>query len=52
MESKKAASSLCRLVSDVMNDKLDNGFAIIRPPGHHADPQMAGVFCILNNVAV
>lgn len=32
--------------------KLDNGFAIIRPPGHHAEPGLAGGYCIINNVAV
>jgi histone deacetylase 6 len=36
----------------VVGGELDNGFAIIRPPGHHAEPGMAGGFCILNNVAI
>jgi histone deacetylase 6 len=31
---------------------LDNGFAIIRPPGHHAEPGVAGGYCVINNVAV
>lgn len=50
--AKKAASSLCKLVSDVVTDKLDNGFAVIRPPGHHAEPGLAGGYCVINNVAV
>jgi acetoin utilization deacetylase AcuC-like enzyme len=29
-----------------------NGFALIRPPGHHAPPQTAMGFCLVNNVAV
>ena len=37
-EAKAAASSLCHLVSRVALGKLDNGFAVIRPPGHHAEP--------------
>lgn len=51
-EAQRAADSLCRLVSAVVNDNLDNGFAIIRPPGHHAEPGLAGGYCILNNVAI
>lgn len=51
-EAKAAASSLCRLVSRVASGKLDNGFAVIRPPGHHAEPGGAGGYCIINNVAV
>lgn len=29
-----------------------NGFAIVRPPGHHAHPSMAEGFCFINHVAV
>jgi len=28
------------------------GFALVRPPGHHAMPQEAFGFCLLNNVAI
>jgi acetoin utilization deacetylase AcuC-like enzyme len=28
------------------------GFALVRPPGHHAPPQMAMGFCLVNNIAV
>lgn len=28
------------------------GFAIVRPPGHHAEPDAAMGFCLLNNVAI
>jgi acetoin utilization deacetylase AcuC-like enzyme len=28
------------------------GFALVRPPGHHAPPQTAMGFCLINNVAV
>lgn len=51
-EAKKAATSLCRLVSQVIRGDLDNGFALIRPPGHHAEPGLAGGYCVINNVAV
>lgn len=51
-EAKNATASLCRLVSKVVQDDLDNGFAVIRPPGHHAEPGVAGGYCVINNVAV
>ncbi|MBI4511254.1 MAG: histone deacetylase [Deltaproteobacteria bacterium] len=28
------------------------GFAVVRPPGHHAEPGRAMGFCLINNVAV
>mmetsp|Transcript_23699 Transcript_23699/g.49617 ORF Transcript_23699/g.49617 Transcript_23699/m.49617 type:complete len:658 (-) Transcript_23699:134-2107(-) len=51
-EAKTAASSLCNLVSRVVSGNHDNGFAVIRPPGHHAEPGLAGGYCVINNVAV
>jgi acetoin utilization deacetylase AcuC-like enzyme len=29
-----------------------NDFAIVRPPGHHAHPNLASGFCLFNNIAV
>ncbi|MGP8217683.1 MAG: histone deacetylase family protein [Bacteroidia bacterium] len=29
-----------------------NDFAIVRPPGHHAHPNMASGFCLFNNIAI
>jgi histone deacetylase 6 len=51
-EAKQAASALCQMVSHVVCGKLKNGFAITRPPGHHAEPASAGGYCLINNVAV
>ena len=35
-----------------MNGEAKNAFAIVRPPGHHAEPDRAMGFCIFNNVAI
>jgi len=36
----------------VVNGDVENAFAIVRPPGHHAEPDKAMGFCLFNNVAV
>lgn len=47
-----AAGGLIQLVDRVLDGDLDNGFALIRPPGHHAEANRAMGFCLFNNVAV
>lgn len=36
----------------VARNKLQKSFAIVRPPGHHAEPDEHMGFCFFNNVAV
>lgn len=31
---------------------MKNGFAVVRPPGHHAEASQAMGFCFFNSVAV
>ncbi|MDZ7319616.1 MAG: histone deacetylase, partial [candidate division KSB1 bacterium] len=36
----------------IMQHKIDNAFAAIRPPGHHAEKNQAMGFCLFNNIAI
>ena len=47
-----AAGSVLELVQEVWKKNLDRGFAIVRPPGHHAEVARAQGFCLFNNVAL
>lgn len=47
-----AAGGVLELIDHVMAGKADNGFAMVRPPGHHAEADRAMGFCFFNNVAV
>jgi acetoin utilization deacetylase AcuC-like enzyme len=47
-----AAGAAVDLAVQVAAGALDNGFAAVRPPGHHATRDRAMGFCLLNNVAV
>jgi acetoin utilization deacetylase AcuC-like enzyme len=47
-----AAGGLVRAVEAVLAGEIANGFALVRPPGHHATPTRAMGFCLFNNVAV
>ncbi|MEM3699252.1 MAG: histone deacetylase [Candidatus Bathyarchaeia archaeon] len=47
-----AAGGTLKAVDLVMNGKYENAFAVVRPPGHHAERFRAFGFCIFNNVAI
>lgn len=47
-----AAGGLLEAIDLVMEGKIQNGFALVRPPGHHAEASRAMGFCIFNNVAI
>lgn len=36
----------------ILSMKTGSGFAIVRPPGHHAEQSESMGFCLLNNIAV
>ncbi len=47
-----AAGGLFALIDAREAGKIDNGFALVRPPGHHAESNRAMGFCLFNNVAL
>jgi acetoin utilization deacetylase AcuC-like enzyme len=50
--ARLAAGSLTALCAEVAASRLDGGLAVVRPPGHHAERDLAMGFCLFNNVAV
>ena len=47
-----AAGGLLNLTDMVLQGQVDNGFALIRPPGHHALGHRGMGFCLLANAAI
>jgi acetoin utilization deacetylase AcuC-like enzyme len=50
--ARLAAGALVGAVDAVMAGQLDNAFALVRPPGHHATRSRAMGFCLFNNIAI
>jgi len=50
--ARLAAGSVLELCRRVAEGELSRGFAAVRPPGHHAERDLAMGFCLFNNVAV
>lgn len=47
-----ACGAAPELITAVSDGIVATGFALIRPPGHHATSQQAMGFCLINNIAV
>ena len=47
-----AVGGVLKTVDAVMKGTIDNAFAAIRPPGHHAESDRAMGFCLFNNIAI
>ncbi|MBN2702167.1 MAG: histone deacetylase family protein [Methylohalobius sp. ZOD2] len=47
-----AAGTAIAAVEAVVEGRTSSAFAVVRPPGHHAEPVRARGFCLFNNAAV
>ena len=47
-----AVGGSIELVKAVLENRLKNGFALLRPPGHHALSNRAMGFCLFGNIAI
>lgn len=50
--ARLAVGAVLAAVDAVMADEVDNAFALVRPPGHHAEADEPRGFCLFNSVAV
>ncbi|HMV43490.1 MAG TPA: histone deacetylase [Leptospiraceae bacterium] len=47
-----ASGSGIALADVILRGEADNGIALVRPPGHHAEKYHAMGFCMFNNIAI
>jgi acetoin utilization deacetylase AcuC-like enzyme len=47
-----AAGGTVELARAVVKGEIERGFALVRPPGHHAEYHRAMGFCYFNNIAI
>ncbi|MGD2058502.1 MAG: histone deacetylase [Anaerolineales bacterium] len=47
-----AVAGTLTILNHVLDGEHTKGFAIVRPPGHHASAQKAMGFCLFNNIAI
>jgi acetoin utilization deacetylase AcuC-like enzyme len=50
--ARYAVGSLLALIDAVFAGEIANGFAFVRPPGHHAEPDRPMGFCLFSNAAI
>uniref|UniRef100_A0A6T7NXX2 Histone deacetylase domain-containing protein n=1 Tax=Hanusia phi TaxID=3032 RepID=A0A6T7NXX2_9CRYP len=47
-----AAGSAIGMVNAILDERITNGYCLLRPPGHHAERERGRGFCLLNNIAI
>ncbi|CAF0799723.1 unnamed protein product, partial [Adineta steineri] len=50
--AKLAVGGSLNLLDSIMTNQCRNGFALVRPPGHHASSNEINGFCLFNNVVI
>ena len=48
----QAVGGTLQLADHIIAGTINNGFGLLRPPGHHAENAMAFGFCMFNNIAI
>lgn len=48
----RASGAICFGVDQVLQGKTNNAFCMVRPPGHHAESEIAMGYCFFNHVAI
>ncbi|MFO8019523.1 MAG: histone deacetylase [Promethearchaeia archaeon] len=41
-----------KAIDEILNGNIKNGFALVRPPGHHTNAYKCSGFCFFNNIAI
>ncbi|MDQ6709708.1 MAG: histone deacetylase [Candidatus Dormibacteraeota bacterium] len=52
LAARTAAGAVVTGVQEVLAGTVSHAFAVVRPPGHHAETARAMGFCLLNNIAI
>ena len=47
-----SAGGVIEAIDHVIDEKVNNAYALVRPPGHHAMPNKAMGFCIFGNACL
>ena len=50
--ARLAAGAACQAVEGVIQHPEHPAFAVVRPPGHHAEADQSMGFCLLNSIAI
>lgn len=50
--AKLSAGGVIEAVEAVMTGRVSNAYALVRPPGHHAEPTFGRGFCIYGNAGI
>lgn len=50
--ARLAVGGFNNAIDAVVGGEVQNAFAFVRPPGHHAEADRAAGFCLFNNVAI
>ena len=50
--AKASCGGAIEVCKSVVEGRVKNALAVVRPPGHHSEPESSGGFCLFSNVAV